>query len=101
MGAYRFLKPLLKKIILLIDIIVYLLYYVYYRPWKELGKRRARRTKVEIVSDDTALATPIVTPFHLEIKQRQPVGQNIYDLFKISATFSHPMAQCQHQCTIL
>ena len=100
MGAYRFLKPLLKKIILLIDIIVYLLYYVYYRPWKELGKRRARRTKVEIVSDDTALATPIVTPFHLEIKQRQPVGQNIYDLFKISAN-KHSNQRCSGTRKIL
>ena len=90
MGAYRFLKPLLKKIILLIDIIVYLLYYVYYRPWKELGKRRARRTKVEIVSDDTALATPIVTPFHLEIKQRQRLDR-IYMIFSRFLPTNTPM----------
>ena len=85
MEANRILKYLVKGVILILDIILFPFYYAYYQPWKELRKRSTRRTKVEILSSNEAIATPIVTPFHLQIKENQAVGRNIYDLFRISA----------------
>ena len=47
------------------------IFYFWYKPWKELEKRRARRTTIEFISDREAIAKPVVTSRHIEIKENQ------------------------------
>ena len=85
MGVYGQIKPILKATIAIVDILLYPFYYVWYQPWKELEKRKTRRTTIEYISGTEVLAKPVITPFHRQIKQNQPDASNIYELFKIAA----------------
>ena len=86
MGIHSIVKPFLKVIVFILDVVLYPIYYLWYQPWKELEKRNSRRTTIEFISDREALAKPVVTSRHLEIKQNQADVDNIYELFKTAAT---------------
>ena len=85
MGVYNYIKPVLKGVVILLDIIFYPIYFIWYLPWKELDKRNTQRTTIEFISENEVLAKPVATSYHLQVKQRQVDVSNIYELFKIAA----------------
>ena len=100
MGFHIVIKPILKLIVFFFDVVLYPFYYLYYQPWKVLEKRRTRRTTVELISDTEAIAKPVVTSRHLEIKKNQADAENIYELFKTAAT-KYPDNPCSGTRKIL
>ena len=100
MGLHIIVKTIIKLIVFLLDVFLYPIFYFWYKPWKELAKRRARRTTIEFISNREALAKPVVTSRHLEIKENQADVDNIYDLFKTAAT-RYPNQPCSGTRKIL
>ena len=100
MGLHSLVKPILKLIIFLLDVFLYPIYYFWYKPWKVLEKRIARRTTIEFISDREAVAKPVVTSRHIEIKENQADADNIYELFKTAAT-KYPNHPCSGTRKIL
>ena len=93
MSLLGFIKPTLKLVVFVFDVVLYPIYYLWYQPWKELEIRNSRRTTIEFISDREALAKPVTTSRNLEIKQNQVVVDNIYELFKAAAT-KYPNYSC-------
>jgi long-chain acyl-CoA synthetase len=85
MEFYLHVKPILNFIVGIVDIILYPFYYFWYQPWKELGKRKTRRTNLEFISKTEVIAKPVVLSWDLELKPNQTNANNIYELFRISA----------------